>query len=584
MAKAEPVLLGLSWADTGGQGHLLQTPVPISRLAPHMENLVRSIVGIGLGRSEKLHLVRILRESAVLYSADVVVPLGEFGVDCNLLQARGSIPSGFAGHIHQTVASEHLAVEAAIVIVLRLGRVVVRAAQIHQIATPIGLDTNTGIERLPYGGLWLSCPGKTLQRNLEARLATGLQEPIIPVHLSEEGIELVPVQSVAQVELIQTEPCLASGIRIESEDAELLPEIILHIATVHEQNIVILGGMAHLCAGHEILPELNRKHLFEDEHPEELGGRLLPIQTNETHRGLCAMATGLPGLQQHLNGLCYVARSLITLSQIYAGNIDLLIPSSDLYPAPENGNGLLPVAETEIGLAEIEVGAGVIGIPRQVLHEKTNIALVFVGFAAAVAVVDKNRLGKHRCVLCRRACPGLVGAALADPGLRAAEDTHIAIDEGASGLLERHTGLLWTEVCQPKTINRVRQHHVAVQKECPGGRGVPAYGCDPLLAAVKGLCSGGPEVGERIVKYATRHVIGQHPGLRLRDGVIRRAGIAEHNRVHFALYGAHEALNNAGLVFDHAEKNNLLLRLSYGRGGHIILYRITFKESLRGLD
>ncbi len=99
---------------------------------------------------------------------------------------------------------------------------------------------------------------------------------------------------------------------------------------------------------------------------------------------------------------------------------------------------------------------------------------------------------------------------------------------------------------------------------------------------MKGLCSGGPEVGERIVKYAARHVIGQHPGLRLCDGVIRRAGVAQHNRVHFALYGAHEALNNAGLVFDHAEKNNLLLRLACG--GHIILYRITFKESLRGLD
>lgn len=329
---------------------------------------------------------------------------------------------------------------------LRLRSVVIRTAQIHYVAAPVRLHTDTGIERMPYGGLGLSCPGKALQRNLEARLATGLQEPIIPMHLSEEVIELVPVQSVAQVELIQTEPCLAPGIRIESEDAELLPEIILHVAAIHEQDIVVLGGMAHLRAGHEILPELNRKHLFENEHSEELGGWLLSIEANETHRGLCAMATCLPGLQQHLDGLSNVTRSLIALSEIDAGDIELLVPSSNLYPAPENGNGLLPVAETEIGLAEIEVGAGVVGIPRQVLHEKADIALVLVGFAASVAVVDENRVRKHGCVLCRRACPGLVGAALAYPGLRAAEDAHIAIDEGASRLLERHTGLLWAEI------------------------------------------------------------------------------------------------------------------------------------------
>lgn len=100
MAEAEPVLLGLSWADTDGQGHLFQTPVLVARLAPHMENLVRSIIGIGLRGSEKLHLVRILGESAVLYSADVVVALGELGVDCNLLQGRRIVPSGFARNIH----------------------------------------------------------------------------------------------------------------------------------------------------------------------------------------------------------------------------------------------------------------------------------------------------------------------------------------------------------------------------------------------------------------------------------------------------------------------------------------------------
>lgn len=83
---------------------------------------------------------------------------------------------------------------------------------------------------------------------------------------------------------------------------------------------------------------------------------------------------------------------------------------------------------------------------------------------------------------------------------------------------------------------------------------------------MKGLCSGCAEVGERIVEYAARHVIGLHPGLRLRNGIIRRAGVAQHNRVHLPPYGAHQALNNTGLIFDHAEKNNLLLRLACG--GH----------------
>ena len=57
-----------------------------------------------------------------------------------------------------------------------------------------------------------------------------------------------------------------------------------------------------------------------------------------------------------------------------------------------------------------------------------------------------------------------------------------------------------------------------------------------------------------------RHIVRGEPSRGFLNGVIRRACVAYHNRVHFPFDGAHQALNNPGLIFDHAQKDDLMLR------------------------
>ena len=77
MPEAQPVLLSLPWTHANRQSHLLQTPLRLFCAPPHMKDLVRLILRIGLGRAEELHLVRALDEAAVLHPADIVIMLLE---------------------------------------------------------------------------------------------------------------------------------------------------------------------------------------------------------------------------------------------------------------------------------------------------------------------------------------------------------------------------------------------------------------------------------------------------------------------------------------------------------------------------
>ena len=242
--EPQPVLLRFPRAHAQRQRHLLQTPLGLIGRAPHVEDLVRLIVRIGLGRAEKLHLVGSLDEATILYSADVVIMLLELVRDHNLFYRSRRTPSGLPRHIHQTVSGKNLSVEGAIVIVLRLGRVIVRATEIHQISAPIGLHADTGIKGLPAAGVLLLAPWELIQGQEKASLTTWLQTPIIPMHIPEECIELVPVEPRLQIQLIKLQPCLGLESRIEADDGEFLPQMIVHVALIDKENILIVVGGA----------------------------------------------------------------------------------------------------------------------------------------------------------------------------------------------------------------------------------------------------------------------------------------------------------------------------------------------------
>ena len=72
------------------------------------------------------------------------------------------------------------------------------------------------------------------------------------------------------------------------------------------------------------------------------------------------------------------------------GNIDLLIPAAQLNAALQGRNSIRPITHTEIGLAEIKVRASISRHLLQILLQKTDIARILVGFAAAVAVVNQH--------------------------------------------------------------------------------------------------------------------------------------------------------------------------------------------------
>ena len=155
----------------------------------------------------------------------------------------------------------------------------------------------------------------------------------------------------------------------------------------------------------------------------------------------------------------------------------------------------------------------------------------------------------------RRAGPRLMCTPLTDPGLRAAENAHVTVNQAAGRLLQSDASLLRAEGRQHGHIYWIRQHHVTIQKERPGFLWIPAIAFYPILATDEGLCATGSEVLKSICAYRSRYIIRLEPGKRLSRRVIRRSGIADNNRVHLALHGIHETLNNAGLIFYHAQKD-----------------------------
>ena len=308
-----------------------------------MKDLVRLIIRIGLRGPEKLHGIRPLDKPAILYPTDVVVVLREGVRDPDFLQGRRIIPPRLPWHIHQTVTRQHLAVESPIVIMLRLCRVVVRAPQVYEITAAIRLHPNARIEGLPGGGLGLASPRQPLQGNLKTGLAPRPKAPIIPVHVPEQTVELMPVQLRLQIQLVKLEPGLLVKARVESENGQLLPNLEILVPIVHKKHIPILSRRAQLHACPQILSIQNPKQLLKNHGRQKLRLRLLAIYRNHAYRGLRAEGARLPGLQIRLDGLRRLSRVLIALAQIETGDIDFLIPAANLYPALQGGDRIRPV-------------------------------------------------------------------------------------------------------------------------------------------------------------------------------------------------------------------------------------------------
>jgi hypothetical protein len=83
------------------------------------------------------------------------------------------------------------------------------------------------------------------------------------------------------------------------------------------------------------------------------------------------------------------------------------------------------------------------------------------------------------------------------------------------------------------------------------------------LATEKGLCPALSEIHKRVFEGRPRHVVGGEPRSGLRHRIVRRAGIADYDRVHTAFDRVHEALNDSRLIFNHAQKNKSMLPSHY---------------------
>ena len=203
--------------------------------------------------------------------------------------------------------------------------------------------------------------------------------------------------------------------------------------------------------------------------------------------------------------------------------------------------------------------AGVVRHLRQILLQETDIARILVRLTSTVAMIRKDRSVEQGHMLSRRTRPGLVRGPLTDPRLRTAHDAHIAVDEAPRRLFQRYTGLLRTEGGQTDPINRPREHHIAVEHECPRLCRVPADTPDPVLATEIGLGAAHSEVLERIGADAARHVIRGQPGRGLLDRIVSGSGITEDNRIYTPLYGVHETLDDPRFILYHAEENELVV-------------------------
>ena len=166
-------------------------------------------------------------------------------------------------------------------------------------------------------------------------------------------------------------------------------------------------------------------------------------------------------------------------------------------------------------------------------------------------------------MLRRGARPSLVCRSLTDPRLRATDEAHIAVNKAARGLFQRHTGLFRAETGQSCLVDRPREHHVAIEKQRPGFRGIPADLGDPFLATEKGLCPALAEIHKRKFERRARHVIRGEPCGSFGHRIVRRTGITDYDRVHASLHGIHETLDDSCLIFDHAQKNEFVLPSHY---------------------
>ena len=369
----------------------------------------------------------------------------------------------------------------------------------------------------------------------------------------------MPVQPRLQIQLVKLKPGLLVEAAVESENGQLLPDLEIRVPIVHEKNIPVPRRRPQLHARPQILSIENREQLLQNHGRQKLRVRLLPIDANHPHHGLRAEGARLPGLQIGLYSLRRRPRVLVALSQIETGDIDLLVPAPQLYPALQGRNRIRPVPHTEVGLAEIEMCPRVVRHLLQILLEQADVTRILVRLAAPVPVVNEHRRIQTARMLVRRTGPGLVRGPLTNPRLRAAHDAHVAVNEAPRRLLQRYTGLLGAQGGQRRAINLAREHHIAVQNQRPGLGGIPAHRPDPVLAAQKRLGATGAEVLKRVLIHGARNVIRLEPGRGLLHCIVRGASVTEHDGIYPALYRVHEALNNAGLVLHHAQKNELVV-------------------------
>jgi hypothetical protein len=83
------------------------------------------------------------------------------------------------------------------------------------------------------------------------------------------------------------------------------------------------------------------------------------------------------------------------------------------------------------------------------------------------------------------------------------------------------------------------------------------------LATDEGLCPTGAEILKRVGHDRARHIIRFKPRSGLLDRVIRGARITDDGRINETLYRAKKPLNNPGLILDHGQENDFMVRHVY---------------------
>ena len=69
---------------------------------------------------------------------------------------------------------------------------------------------------------------------------------------------------------IQLEPGLGPPIRVESENGQFLPDVMIHVARIHKEYIMVLNRRAYAGPRAKILAELNGEQLLKEHHGQKL--------------------------------------------------------------------------------------------------------------------------------------------------------------------------------------------------------------------------------------------------------------------------------------------------------------------------